>query len=162
MINENNKDFYRNLSYDVFKINWNKNPITMQMFLSFLKVPVEFIKDHLGSYTGWTMRINKQYKLVIGGGIVTNKEYLDTLQFGEKLQNNYNNYVNPFYLQEILTDEGVFFFIEYYKQEIMVLIEKQKKAVEVYKNKMDHEIKKYKRYESEFHKLKDFYNKEKL
>ena len=112
------KEFYYKLKTDKIKINWNKNPIKMSDFLSFLIIEVERSTDHLGSCNGWTKLFNKYYKLEIGGGVVNGVEYLDTLQFGTKLDNPYSNYVNPFYLFEILNDKGKAFFYNYYKEDI--------------------------------------------
>lgn len=112
------KEFYDRFDMDKIKINWNKNPVQMKRFLSFLTVEVTRSTNHLGSDTGWTLLVNKDLNLKVGGGILGGVEYLDSLQFGEKLHNPYNNYVNPFHLFEILTDEGRSFFVEYYKGEI--------------------------------------------
>lgn len=117
------------LPHDKVKINWNKNPIEMKRFLSFLTVEVKRSTDHLGSCTGWTLLENDELKLKIGGGIVNGKEWLDSLQFGTKLNNKYNNYVNPFYLLGILTEEGKNFFIDYYKEDIDKLVSEQKDSI---------------------------------
>lgn len=118
MKHELKKTFYNKLPHDKIKINWNKNPISMSLFLSFLTVEVKRSHDHLGSYTGWTLLENDKLKLKIGGGIVNGIELLDSLQFGEKLSNSYNNYINPFYLFDILSEEGRDFFFNYYKSDI--------------------------------------------
>lgn len=117
-----NDEFYSKLPHDRIKINWNKNPIPMKLFLQFLVVDVLLIKDHLGSDTGWTRYENKEIKLRIGGGIVNGCEYLDSLQYGKNLSNRYNDYVNPFYLFDILTPTGQAFFVDYYKDEIMKIV----------------------------------------
>ena len=117
------------LPSDKVKINWNKNPIEMKRFLSFLTVEVKRSSDHLGSCTGWTLLENDELKLKIGGGIVNGKEWLDSLQFGTKLDNKYNNYVNPFYLLGILTEEGKNFFIDYYKDDIEKMVSEQKASI---------------------------------
>jgi len=122
-------DLLKELKYDKIKINWNKKPILMETFLSFLTIPVEKSTEHLGSSTGWTRFFNKEYKLEIGGGIV-DKHYLDSLQYGTKLQNQYNNYVNPFYLFEILTSEGKAFFLDYYKEDIEKIISEQTEKIQ--------------------------------
>jgi len=108
----------KNLSYEMIKINWNKNPVKMDLFLSFLTIKVERSYNHLGSFTGWSLLFNKEIKLEIGGGTVKGIEYLNDLKYGEKLDNPYNNYVTPFYLFDILTEEGKKFFLGYYKEEI--------------------------------------------
>lgn len=100
------------------RISFNKRPIKMELFLSFLKVPVKRSNDHLGSSNGWTKLYNKELNLIIGGGIVNSVEYLNDLQYGVKLDNPYSNYVNPFYLFDILNAEGQKFFLEYYKESI--------------------------------------------
>jgi hypothetical protein len=122
-------DFYNRLQGDKIKINWNKNPIKMDLFLSFLTVEVERSHDHLGSSTGWTRLNNKEHELVIGGGIVGSVEYLDSLQYGIKLSNSYNNYVNPFFLFDILTKEGQAFFMEYYADDIKAIVSAEKDGI---------------------------------
>lgn len=101
----------------------------MDLFLSFLTIEVERSYDHFGSSTGWTRLNNKEHKLVIGGGIIRSIEYLDRLEYGIKLSNSYNNYVNPFYLFGILTKEGQAFFLEYYAIEISVIFSASKDSV---------------------------------
>ena len=112
------KEFYGKLPDDKIKINWNKNPIKIDKFLSFLTVKTTRSKDHLGSCNGWTLHENKELFLYVTGGIVNGNEWLDNIQFGRNLANSYNNYVNPFYLWEIMTQEGLDFFIAYYDNEI--------------------------------------------
>jgi len=111
-------NFYKKLDANKIKINWNKNPVEMSLFLSFLKVEVVRCHNHLGSDTGWTLLKNDEFGLNVSGGIIGGKEFLDSLQFGKNLMNPYNNYVNPFYLFEILSKEGQDFFINYYKDDI--------------------------------------------
>jgi hypothetical protein len=116
--------FYEQISFKKIEINWNESPIEMGLFLSFLTVPVVIIPEHFGSDTGWTLRENKELNLKIKGGVVGRTEYLNSIQFGDKLQNRYNNYCNPFYLFDILTDEGKRYFVDYYKDEIEALLNK--------------------------------------
>lgn len=123
------KEFYKKLDSDKIKINWNKNPIKMNLFLSFLKIDVQRCKNFLGSSTGWTKLINNEYNLIIGGGIIKSIEYLDNLQFGAKLDNIYNNYVNPFYLFNVLSNDGKIFFVAYYKDEIYNILKKSDQEV---------------------------------
>ena len=111
------------------KFNWNKEPIPMDLFISFLTIETKISTEHLGYWNGWTRRVNEEYKLIISGGITGGVNYLDSIQYGTKLDNPYNNYVNPFYLFDILTDEGKRFFLEYYKKDIDSIIEKQKQSV---------------------------------
>lgn len=127
------KEFYNKLPYDKIQINWNKNPIPMKLFLSFLTVSVKLTTDHLGYDTGWSQRVNEDLKLIVKGGSVDGVEYLDNIQYGTKLSNSYNNYVNPFYLFPILTHEGRMFFIDYYKDEIEKLFEKFDHAIDFHK-----------------------------
>ena len=117
-IKELKESFYNKLKDDKIKINWNKKPIRMDLFISFLNVELIRSNDHLGSNNGWTKLQNESIKLYIGGGIVDGVEYLDTLKYGEKLSNVYNNFVNPFYLFEIMNNDGQKFFIDYYKEDI--------------------------------------------
>lgn len=105
----------------------------MEVFLSFLTIPVEIIRDHLGSSTGWTQRKNGEHRLIIGGGFYKGVEWLDTLQYGEKLSNPWNDYVNPFFLFDILTKEGKRFFLDYYEEDIekiIINLEKKKERLE--------------------------------
>lgn len=115
-------NLYNKLNGDKLKINWNKNPIKMDLFISFLNVELIRSNDHLGSNNGWTKLSNDNIKLHVKGGIVEGFEYLDSLEYGNKLSNPYNNFVNPFYLFDIMTDEGRRFFIEYYKDEINKIV----------------------------------------
>lgn len=118
----------KKLPSDQIKINWNKNPIKMADFLGFLTVETVKSTQHLGYYNGWT-QYHGENGLVIGGGIV-GIEYLDSLQYGQKLSNPYNNYVNPFFLWEILNDEGKVFFLNYYAEEIKGELEKIKASIQ--------------------------------
>lgn len=120
-------DFYSKLKYDFIKMNWNKNPIKMDLFISFLEVKT----DYEVNCTGWTTRRNSDIELIIRGGWVGSVEYLDSIQFGEKLQNKYNNYVNPFYIFDLLTKEGKLFFLDYYRVYIDDIISSQKISIEI-------------------------------
>jgi hypothetical protein len=122
---------------DKIKINWNKKPIEMNLFLSFLTVPVVRSNDHLGYWNGWTKLTNSESKLVIGGGIVNDTEYLDHIEYGKNLDNPYNNYVNPFYLFDILNDDGKRFFINYYKQDIEKMVADAKYGIEGLVNQLE-------------------------
>jgi len=99
------------------EMNWNKNPIRMDKFLSFLTVEVKRSTKHMGYENGWT-QLDGDNRLVISGGIVNGVEYLNRLEYKTNLANGYNDFVNPFYLFDIITDEGKQFFLDYYKAEI--------------------------------------------
>lgn len=131
------KSILHELDNNKIKMNWNKKPIQMDLFISFLTIPTEISRNHLGSGMGWTQRINEELKLVIGGGIVNGINYLDTIQFGEKLHNPYNNYVSPFFLFDIMNEEGKKFFIDYYKEDILELKVKAEKAIKHAKLKIE-------------------------
>lgn len=111
-------EIYKKLDYDKLRINWNKNPIKMELFLSFLTVPITRSKDNPGISNGWTELFNDNAKLQIHGGIVNDIEYLDGVKYGHRLQNQYNDNVNPFYLFDVMTKEGKQFFFNYYKEDI--------------------------------------------
>ena len=98
--------------------------------MSFLKVPVVEIKDHLGSCTGWTRYENKEIGLVICGGHVRGVEYLDSIQYKKNPSNTYNNYVNPFFIFDLLTNDGRKFFANYYETEILKIIDDTKAELE--------------------------------
>jgi hypothetical protein len=117
-------EFYNKLTSDKIKIKWNKDPIKMNVFLSFLKIKLIRSNVHLGSCNGWTLFKNEDHKLMIGGGIVGGIEYLNTIQYGEGLSNPYSNYVNPFFIFDIMTREGRQFFIDYYKQDMEKILSK--------------------------------------
>ena len=118
------------LDHGKIKINWNKSPIKMDTFISFLTIETEISRDHLGASNGWTQRFNNDLSLIIGGGIVNGVNYLDSIQYKKNLQNRYNNYCNPFYLFDIMTDEGKSFFVKYYEADISKLIAERKSKVE--------------------------------
>lgn len=117
------KLFLKALDSDKIKINWNKNLIKMELFLSFLTVNTERQKDFLGYDNGWT-QLTGDGCLVVKGGVVKGVEYLDSLNYGKNLDNPYNNFVNPFYLFNILTSEGKEFFLEYYAEDITAILTK--------------------------------------
>lgn len=131
------KEFYGKLPDDKIKINWNKNPIKMDKFLSFLTMKTIRSKDHLGSCNGWTLHENKELFLYVTGGIVNGNEWLDNIQFGRNLANSYNNYVNPFYLWEIMTEEGLDFFLAYYDDEITKQIDELSNKIKSTKANLD-------------------------
>ena len=114
------KEFYSQLPKDKTKINWNKKPIPMKLFLSFLTVETKKETDFLGSCTGWTQYTGEN-KLVITGGIVNGNEYLDHIIYGENLDNPYSSLVNPFYLFAIMNKDGKKFFLDYYADDIAKL-----------------------------------------
>lgn len=114
------RKFYSQLKGDKIKINWNKKPIQMKLFLSFLAVETQRQTDFLGSCTGWTQHAGDN-NLIITGGIVGGVEYLDHILYGKNLDNQYNNFVNPFYLFPIMTEDGKKFFLDYYSEEISSL-----------------------------------------
>lgn len=134
------KEIMKLLDDDKIKINWNKNPIRMDLFLSFLTIPYTKSTDHLGYHTGWTQYENKESKLIVTGGGVNGVEWLDHIQYGTKLANQYNNYVNPFYLFDIMTDEGKQFFIKYYEDDIKKIIAKADEEVEYAQSRLKRAI----------------------
>lgn len=129
--------FYNKLQSDKIKINWNKNPIRMDLFLSFLTIRVERSHEHLGSNTGWTKLYNKEHNLIVSGGVLRGVEYLDHIEYGTKLSNPYNNYVNPFYLFDILTTEGKAFFFEYYADDIDTIVKTEKDGVAIEERRLE-------------------------
>lgn len=124
------KELYDKLDSNKIEIANNSDPIRMELFMSFLKVPVVKIKDHLGSRNGWTRYENEEIGLIIGGGIVFGVEYLDDIQYTKNPSNKYNNYVNPFFIFDLLTNDGRNFFANYYKNEILKIISDTKSALE--------------------------------
>lgn len=125
------KEFYYKIGLtDKYKItSWNKHLIKMETFLSFLTIDTNRSKDFLGSNNGWTQLENDKYKLQIMGGVYNEVEYLHAIKFGEKLDNVYNNFVNPFYLQDVMTKEGILFFIDYYNVEIKEILEENENEI---------------------------------
>lgn len=118
-----NKIFYKKLSKDKIRPGFNKNPIRVSLFVSFLTVPVTRSTDHLGSGNGWTLLVNEEHNLKIKGGISDGGDWLYSIQYGNRLDNQYNNYVNPFYLFDIMNSEGKKFFMNYYREDIEKLID---------------------------------------
>lgn len=127
------------LKKDKININFNKNPIPMDLFLSFLTIDTEISRGHLGSTNGWTLRFNKDHGLLIEGGIVNGVNYLDNIKYGSKLDNPYNDNVNPFYLHPIMNQKGIDFFKEYYKEDIDKLITDSVNRIDHYYSKIDEE-----------------------
>jgi hypothetical protein len=75
--------------------------------------------------------------LVIKGGRFREGEFLDSLQYKKNLNNPYNNFVNPFYLFEIMSDEGKKFFINYYREDIEALKLNREQEIVFLKNKLN-------------------------
>ena len=146
-------DFFEKLSKDLIKINCNENPIKMSDFLQFLTVDVVLSNNNPGIYNGWTERRNDNLNLIIGGGIVKGIDYLNTIQYGKNLHNKYNNYVNPFYLLDILNDDGKAFFVNYYKTEIEKIIQKEKDGLNIALRKVELQTEKINRYNSIYKNL---------
>jgi hypothetical protein len=132
------KKFLHKMPKNKIKINLNKNPIRMDFFLSLLTVDLERSKGHLGSYTGWTLFTGKN-GLKVGGGNVQGIEYIDNLSYGKNLDNDFNNFVNPFYLFEIFNEKGKKFFLEYYANDIQGVLDKAKADVEIAKQAYNEE-----------------------
>jgi len=124
-------EFYNKLTTDKIKINWNKNPIAMKKFLQFLTVSVEKSHDHLGCGNGWTQYKNDPLGLIVSGGICNGNEWLDSLQLKGNRSNKYNNYVNPFFLWGILTDDGKSFFVNYYESEIISILDNSMEKIKI-------------------------------
>lgn len=127
------KELYDKLDSSKIEIAQNINPIRMEQFMSFLKVPVVKIKDSLGSSTGWTRYENEEIGLVICGCSVRGVEYLDSIQYKKNPSNKYNNYVNPFFIFDLLSKDGRKFFANYYETEILKIISDTKSALEAAK-----------------------------
>ena len=147
------------LDYNKVNINWNKNPIKMDLFLSFLTIRMTRSRDHLGSTNGWTQLHNDEIQLVICGAFVrlndVTTEMLDSIQYKKKLQNQYNNYCNPFYLFDIMNDEGKKFFLNYYKEDIDKLIAQQKNSIKYMAEKIKTEKEGLKQWQDEIKSLKN-------
>lgn len=122
------------LSKDKYEFTtWNKYLIPMDLFKSFITVPLKINKYFLGNYNGWTQCINEEHKLVIGGAVYHGIHYLNHVQYGLKRDNPYNNYVNPFYLFDIMNDEGKKFFMDYYREDIEKILKDKKSDIEFIK-----------------------------
>jgi len=117
------------LDPDKININWNKKPIKMKDFLSYLTIETVATTDHLGYSYGWTQRVNKAKELIIKGGIIKGVEYLDSLKYGKRLRSEGNDFVNPLYLFDIMTKEGREFFYNYYKEDMERIIKDQQVVV---------------------------------
>lgn len=114
-------NFFKKLKDEKIKINWNKNPIRMDLFLSFITVETKREKDFFGSDNGWTLLVGND-GLEIGGGVISGVEYVDKLKYKRNMVNPYNNFVNPFYLFEIFNNAGKKFFLNYYAEDIKTLL----------------------------------------
>lgn len=131
------------LSWDKYKINSSSSIlVSMDLFKSFLTIDLQKSTSHLGSDMGWTKYTNTEHKIIISGGHYKGGEWLDSVQYGIKLHNPYNNYCTPLYLAPIMTKEGVDFFKEYYKVEIDRLFMSIDSKILELKNQIIHNEKK--------------------
>lgn len=144
-----NKDFYKRLTLGKIGIGWNKKPVEMDLFLSFLEIDVVEKDNPAYKVLEWTLYENEQYKLKITGKKVDSNEYLYCINCRENLQKECHNFVNPFYLFDIFNDEGKQFFIDYYMDDILHLIDRQHEVVLDLQTKIDIEKKVYNDYVQE-------------
>lgn len=159
MTEELNNEFYRLLSNDKFRIGC-KNPIPMKFVLDNLTVPVTECTDHLGYCNGWTQYRNDLIKLIVSGGIVGKIEYLEYLQYGKNLQNPYNNFVNPFYIFDLLTDEAKKFFVEYYIDDIESIHTQTLNEISRLQQQLENKRRKFAVVSNEVDRLKSITNQE--
>lgn len=125
-------NFAKQMDWDKPKYN-RSTRVKISTILSFLTVETSRKGDWLGKDTGWT-RLLGPNGLVIHGAIIAGEEYLGSIQYGKNLHNRYNNYVNPFYLFEIMNNEGKQFFLNLYKDDIDKVISRARlKAAEANK-----------------------------
>lgn len=118
------------LGNDKIKISQNKNPIKIETFLKFLNVEVQLSTNNLGYNNGWRERKGDN-NLIISSGIIDGVDYLDSIQYGNKLANPWNNFINPFYMFDILNDDGKKFFIDYYKTDINKILNKYEEKLRI-------------------------------
>lgn len=111
------RKYFSKFGYRKIEISGNKNPISMDKFLSFLLVNVKRRNDNLGYDNGWT-QLTGSNSLIIGGGWVNKVEYLNSIQYKNGLDCSSHGYVNVFYIFDLLSDEGKKFFLDYYKEDI--------------------------------------------
>lgn len=134
-----NNVYFSKISNEVTEFNHNKNPIRMDLFLSFLTVNVTRSTEHLGACNGWT-ELRGENNLQISGGIINGVEYLNNIKYMQNLHNAYNNYVNPFYIFDLLTDEGKQFFVDYCKTDIDKIINEANNRLEAAKKQLESAI----------------------
>ena len=137
-------EFIKDFDKDKIKISFNESPIEMKKFLSFLTVDTKRSIGHFGADNGWTLLTGDNGLEIIGGKVMLGKwpnhrtvEYLDSIKYGKNLANPYNNFVNPFYLFPIMTNEGKKFFINYYDKEIKAELESAKSKALLAANKLN-------------------------
>jgi hypothetical protein len=129
------KDIVNKMDWDKPKYN-RKNRLKMEKFLSFLTVELKVPEGRwLGKDTGWTLWTGEN-GLEISGAVIGGVEYYNSIQYGNRLHNNYNNYVNPFYLFEIMSDDGRKFFLDMYREDIDRQIIKAKSKSEAAKKEL--------------------------
>lgn len=116
-----NTELYSKLDYRKIQFYANPNPIDVNLFISFLTIPIDRA-GYVGEYT--VQYQNLTHNLIIHAEAPTGKPvYLDSIQYKKRLCNAYNNYVNPFLLFDIMTEDGKKFFIDYYKDDINKLLD---------------------------------------
>lgn len=128
---------YKHLKISTIQFAGCKNPIPMGKFLQFLTVKTKLSRKNLGNCNGWRERYNESENLVIIGRVMRGVEYLHAIEFGEKLQSPYSNYVNLF---PLMTSEGKAFFKEHYSDEIKNLIKGAKENVVKAKSQIETEM----------------------
>jgi len=148
-------ELIKNIKKDKIRIAQNKNPVPMDLFLSFLTVPVIRNFNNLGNHTNWTEFRNDEHELIITGGVCNGGHWLDNIQYGYKMDNQHNNWVNPFYLWDIITDSGKSFFLDYYKFELEAEVTASKNQMNYFKEKLRIETEHFNKISTEFAELKN-------
>lgn len=113
---------------DNYGINKTGGVIRMNVLKSFLIVDVKPYNG-LGSDNGWTYYKNDTGTLIIQGGYYKGVEWLDSIKYGNRLQNPYNDFVNLFGIWDILNEEGRKFVIDYYESDLKKVLDLKQKEI---------------------------------
>ena len=110
-----------------------KKPVRMDLFMSFLTVNLSKVIGNFGNEYGYTEYNNNSIGLIICGRTVDKIEYLDSVKYKKNLHNKYNNFVNAFYLFDIMNNEGKIFFMDYYDDDIEKMKKESEKEIKKHK-----------------------------
>lgn len=118
-----------------YKITINGGVIRMDTLKSFLTVYTKPC-DGLGSIHGWSYYENDSGTLIIQGVQYKGVEWLDSIKYGHRIQNPWNNFVNLFGIWDILNEKGRKFVIDYYESDLKKVLDSKQREIETLEYKI--------------------------
>lgn len=116
------------------KFDYRKKEILFDRFKGWFD-NTTFILDN-DKFMGWGRYVSDCGTLIIGTACFDGGEWLDTVQHKINTNNPYNNFVNAFAYWELLNDKGKSFWLDYYKNEIILLKYERQSKISDFKSRI--------------------------